>query len=177
MAIRNFNHLCPNIAETAFIDESALVIGDVEMGEYSSVWPMAVLRGDINKIRIGRYTNIQDGTIIHVNHASEFDPKGSTIVIGEEVTIGHRVVLHGCTIKEQCLIGIGTIIMDHVLVHPKTMIGANSLVPPGKELEGGYLWLGSPVKKVRPLTEQELSYFQYSAHHYARLAEQHRPIS
>lgn len=144
--LRTLENYIPVIANSAYVDPTALVIGNVVLGENSSVWPMAVIRGDINSIHIGKFTNIQDGTVIHVNHVGEFNPKGNPLVLGDEVTIGHRAILHGCTIEDRCLIGIGTIVMDDVIVHSNVIIGAGSLVPPGKELESDYLWVGSPVK-------------------------------
>ncbi len=169
MSIRPLVDKIPVIASSAYIDATALVIGDVVIGAESSVWPMTVIRGDVNSIHIGDKTNIQDNCVIHVNHAHEHNPAGDPVHIGNEVTVGHRVVLHGCTIEDRCLIGIGSIIMDRVIVRSEVMIGAGSLVPPGKELTSGYLWLGSPVKKIRPLTEAERQYLRYSAEHYAQV--------
>ncbi|RMD69807.1 MAG: gamma carbonic anhydrase family protein [Gammaproteobacteria bacterium] len=171
--IRSFEKHTPRIAPSAFIDDRALVIGDVEVGEESSLWPMAVARGDIHAIRIGRRTNIQDGSVLHVTHASEFDP-GHPLVIGDDVTVGHRVVLHACTVGDLCLVGMGSVVLDGAVLEDEVMLGAGSLVPPGKVLEGGFLWLGSPVKKARPLTEKERAFLRYSAAFYAELKDRHR---
>ncbi len=174
MNIREFEGKLPKIAETAYIDESAVVIGEVEIGADSSVWPQCVLRGDIHYIRIGARTNIQDGSVIHVTHDSEFDPGGHPVIVGDEVTVGHQVVLHGCTIEDNCLIGMGSVILDGAVIRSGAMIGAGSLVSPGKELEGGWLWLGRPAKRIRPLSDQERAFLRYSPDHYARLKDRHR---
>jgi len=169
MAIRPYKGVSPTIAKTAFVDESAVVIGDVVIGEDSSIWPLVAVRGDVNKIRIGARSNIQDGSVVHVTRPYTEVPEGHATIIGDDVTIGHRVIVHGCTIESRVLIGMGAIIMDDVLIHSNVLLGAGSLVTEGKELEGGYLWLGAPAKKIRPLTEKELKWFAYSAKHYVEL--------
>ena len=174
MPIRDFLDYTPVIADNVYIDAMALVIGQVNIGQQASLWPMVVARGDINSISIGARTNIQDGSVLHVTHDSQFYPGGQSLVIGEAVTIGHQVTLHACTIEHHCLIGIGAIVLDGAIVKPYTLVGAGSLVPPGKVLEGGYLWHGSPVKKRRPLTEKEIAFFEYSANHYVKVAQQHQ---
>ena len=141
--IREFEGIFPSIADSAFIDDSAVVIGDVVIGKDSSVWPLTVIRGDVNKIRIGHTTNIQDGSVLHCSHASEFHPSGAVLQIGDQVTVGHKVLLHGCQIGDQCLIGMGSILMDQVIVGAQVMIGSGSLVTSGKVLESGYLYLGN----------------------------------
>ena len=170
MNIRSHNKLHPRIAEDVLIDPTAVVIGDVEIGANSSVWPLTVIRGDIHRIRIGQRTSVQDGSVLHVTHAGPFNPDGYPLIIGDEVTIGHKVMLHGCTIGNRILIGMGAIVMDGVIVGDEVVIGAGSLVPPGKVLESGYLYLGSPVKKVRALSDKELDYFSYTAKRYVDLA-------
>lgn len=172
--LRTFLGAPPLIAPSAWIDPLALVIGQVEIGERSSVWPMTVIRGDVHFIRIGAETNIQDGSILHVSHDSRFQPGGAPLIIHDRVTIGHQVVLHGCEIQESCLIGSGSRILDRALVQPRTLVGAGSLVPPRQLLDSGYLWHGTPVRRIRRLTAQELEYLDYSAQHYVHLAEQHR---
>jgi carbonic anhydrase/acetyltransferase-like protein (isoleucine patch superfamily) len=171
--IRDFDELRPALHSTAWVDPSALVVGDVHIGAQSSVWPMCVLRGDIHRIVIGIRTNVQDGSVLHVTHDSRFAPGGHSLTVGDEVTVGHKVILHGCTIGDRCLIGMGSIVMDGAVLEPGTMLGAGSLVPPGKHLEGGYLWRGSPARRVRPLTDEETGYFEYSAIQYARLKDRH----
>lgn len=151
-----------------------LVIGDVHIGARSSIWPGVVVRGDINRIRIGRETNIQDGCILHNSHDGPFMPGGSPLIIGDRVTVGHKAVLHGCEIHDECLIGMGAIVMDKAVVESGVMVGAGSLVPPGKTLASGYLYTGSPVRQARPLTDREKEYFAYSAGYYVKLAQRHR---
>ena len=173
MAIRTCQQHRPSINETAYIDPTALVIGQVSIGADSSIWPMTVVRGDINTISIGERTNIQDGSILHVSHDGEFSPGGANMVIGNDVTVGHSVVLHACTLKDCCLIGIGSVILDNAIVHKHAMVGAGSLVTNGKELEGGYLWMGRPAKKVRALSDREIEYLSYSANHYVKVKQMH----
>lgn len=173
MAVRAFEHFTPNVASSAFVDETALVIGQVTLEEDSSVWPMAVLRGDINAIHIGKRSNIQDGTIIHVTHSGKYNPDGYQTRIGDDVTVGHRCILHGCTIGNHCLIGMGACLMDGVRVESDVIIGAGSLVTPGKILTSGYLWLGTPARRLRPLTDEEREFLTYSAHYYTQLKNKH----
>jgi len=174
MSLRNFEGKHPQLGEGAWIDSTAVLIGDVQLGPRVSVWPQAVIRGDIHRIEIGAGTNIQDGSILHVSHDSRFHPGGAPLIIGERVTVGHQVVLHGCEIQDLCLIGIGARILDHAVVPSRTMIGAGTLVTPGQALEAGYLYLGAPARRARPLTDQELEYLEYTADHYVRLAARHR---
>ncbi len=172
--IRPFDGVLPVVAESAFVDAMAVVIGDVQLAENSSVWPCAVIRGDVNRITIGEGSNIQDFAMLHVTHKRPADPLGAPLVIGKNVTIGHHVTLHGCTIGDEVLVGIGTIILDRAIIESQVLIGAGSLVPPNKRLESGYLYLGNPVKQVRPLSDEEKAYFKYSAEHYMRLAVKHK---
>ena len=174
MPIRRFETKHPRIAASAYIDPQALVIGDVEIGADSSLWPNVVVRGDIHFINIGANTNIQDGSVLHVSHDSEFAPGGFPLIVGDGVTVGHMVVLHGCTIESNCLIGMGSIVMDGARVLAGAMLGAGSLVAPGKVLQGGYLWHGRPARQARPLTADEQRYLRYSADHYVRLKNRHR---
>ena len=173
MTIRKFETESPDIDPTVYIDETALVIGKVSIAKDSSVWPMTVIRGDVNFISIGKQTNIQDASVLHVTHASkEYTTEtGYPLIIGDQVTIGHKALLHACTIGNRVLVGMGSIIMDGVIVEDETIIGAGSLVPPKKILETGYLWMGSPAKKIRPLTDKEKQYLKYSSEHYVRLKD------
>ena len=173
MTIRKFENYTPEVAATAFVDDSALVTGNVVIGDDSSVWPMCSVRGDIHSIRIGKRTNVQDGCILHVTHDSEFAPGGNALQVGDDVTVGHNVVLHACTVEDLCLLGMGSVILDGSVIRMGAMVGAGSLVPPGKVLEGGYLWLGSPVKRVRELSEKESAFLKYSADHYVELKNRH----
>jgi carbonic anhydrase/acetyltransferase-like protein (isoleucine patch superfamily) len=163
----------PRIPTSCFVHPSAQIIGEVTLGEQCSVWPQTVIRGDVNSIMIGEQTNIQDGCVLHVTHASSYNPIGQALHIGSQVTIGHRVVLHGCQVADRCLLGIGSIVMDGVQIEPHTMLGAGSLVPPNKRLEAGFLWVGQPATKVRALTEDEIAFLSYSAEHYTKLAAQY----
>lgn len=173
MAIRDFEDRLPDIHPTSFIDDKALVIGDVTIGEHCSVWPFTVIRGDVNSIQLGNNSNIQDNSVLHVSHDGPYNPGGFDLKIGDNVTVGHRVILHGCHIGNNCLVGMGSTIMDGVVIEANTIIGAGSLVTPGKKLESGYLWLGSPARKVRKLTNEEINSINYSAQHYVKLKARH----
>ena len=174
MTIRDFNGISPKIAETAFVDETAVVIGDVTIGADSSIWPMTVARGDVHSITIGERTNIQDASVLHVTHDGKYTPGGYPLIVGDDVTVGHRVTLHACTVGNLCLIGMSATIMDGVVIGDKTIIAAGALVPTGKQLEGGYLYVGAPVKRVRALTDQELESLEYSANHYVKIKNKHK---
>lgn len=173
MTLQPFNHSVPSIAKGVYIADSALVIGDVVLGEDVSIWPMTVVRGDVNRIEIAPETNIQDGCVLHVTHKSASHPEGYPLLIGSGVTVGHRVVLHGCTIGNLCLIGIGAILMDGVVVEDCVIVGAGTLVPPGKKLESGYLYMGSPARAIRKLRQEEIEYFAYSKDGYIRLKNEY----
>lgn len=175
MSIRAFEDKIPTISTTAYIDESAVVIGDVSVGSHSSLWPMVVARGDVNSIIIGERTNIQDGSILHVTHATETTGAGFALTIGNCVTVGHRALLHGCSVGDYCLVGMAATIMDGAVVPARTVVAAGALVPPGKTLEEGCLWIGSPARRARELNESELAMLAYSAEHYVRLKSRHRP--
>ncbi|WP_269531047.1 gamma carbonic anhydrase family protein [Chitinimonas sp. BJYL2] len=174
MALRAFKGVSPTVPASAYVDDSAVVVGDVVLGDNVSIWPGAVIRGDVNHVRIGTDSNIQDLACLHVTHKRPEDPEGAPLIIGERVTIGHQVTLHGCTIGDECLIGIGTIVLDRAVIEPRVMVGAGSLVPPGKVLKSGYLYVGRPAKEVRALTEGELEHFAYSARHYIKLMRAHQ---
>ena len=169
MAVRPYKGILPTLGDRSYVDVAAAIIGDVVIGEDSSVWPMCLVRGDVNTIRIGARSNIQDGTVIHVSHRHNDAPEGSPTHIGDDVTVGHKVILHGCTVESMCLIGMGSIILDGAIIRSHVLLGAGSLVPEGKDLEGGYLWLGRPAKRVRELSAEEIRRFDYSAKHYIRL--------
>lgn len=173
MAIRTYQEFTPQLGERVFVDASAVVLGDVQIGSDSSVWPLVVIRGDMHRIRIGERSSIQDGSVLHITHAGPFNPDGYPLIIGDEVTVGHNVTLHGCTLGNRILVGMGSVIMDGAVVQDEVVIGAGSLVPPGKVLESGFLYVGSPVKQARPLTDKERNFFSYSAANYVRLKDQH----
>jgi len=170
--IRSFENTHPDISESAYIDEQSTVIGDVKIGDDSAMWPQSVARGDINPIIIGARTNIQDGSIIHVTHKSEYSV-GFNVTIGDDVTIGHSVIIHACEIGNRVLVGMGSIILDGSKIPDEVMIGAGSLISPGKTLESGFLYLGSPAKKVRELNNKERSFLLYSAKNYVDLKNRH----
>ena len=159
----------PVLGARVFTHDSCQIIGDVTIGDDSSIWCNAVLRGDVNRIVIGRGSNIQDLTMGHVSHRTPDKPDGSPLLIGDYVTVGHSVVLHGCTIGNECLIGMGSVVLDDVVIPDHVMIGAGSLVPPGKVLESGMLYVGRPAKAVRALTPEEIVHLRYSAEHYMQL--------
>jgi carbonic anhydrase/acetyltransferase-like protein (isoleucine patch superfamily) len=173
MTLRVFNNQTPQLGKDVYIDDSAVVIGAVTLGDNVSVFPTAVIRGDVEKITIGENTNVQDGAILHVSHQGKFSDVGHPLNIGKSVTIGHRAVIHGCTVGDYCLIGIGAIIMDDAVLEDYVMLGAGSLVPPNKKLESGYLYVGSPAKQSRALTENEKEFLRYSAEHYVILKNRH----
>ena len=163
--IRKFKDFTPSIGKRVFVDIQATVIGDVCLGDDVSIWPQSVIRGDINPITVGKRTNIQDGSIVHVTHKSQYSD-GYECHIGSDVTIGHGCIIHACTIEDMALVGMGSVILDGTTISKKVIIGAKSLVPSGKILESGYLYMGSPCKKIRPLKDNELAFLEYSATHY-----------
>ncbi|NVJ50385.1 MAG: gamma carbonic anhydrase family protein [Gammaproteobacteria bacterium] len=173
MNIRPFENFQPQLGQRVFVDPTALVVGQVTIGDDSSIWPMAVLRGDVHAIAVGARSSIQDGAVCHVTHASHYNPDGHSLIIGDDVTVGHKAMLHGCQIHNEVLIGMGSVVMDDVVIHSNVVLGANSVVPPGRVLEGGYLWVGSPARKIRALTEEEIAFFKYSADNYVKLKDRY----
>ena len=176
MAIREFQGIKPTLAGGAFVDEMALVVGDVCIGENTSVWPMSVVRGDVNSIKIGARSNIQDGSVVHVTHAGPYTGSGLATTIGDDVTIGHRAIIHACMINDRCLIGMGAIVMDGAIIESDVVLAAGGLVSPGKVLRSGHLYVGSPAKEVRKLRQEEIEHIVYSAQHYVKLTRQHRQV-
>lgn len=172
-SLRSFNGDTPRLGKRVLIDPSAVVLGDVELGDDVSVWPCAVVRGDMHRIRIGARTSVQDGSVLHITHASDFNPGGWPLTIGADVTIGHNVTLHGCTLGDRILVGMGAVVMDGAVVEDEVIIAAGTLVTPGKTLESGYLYAGSPVRQVRPLKDSEREFFTYVAGNYVKLKDQH----
>jgi carbonic anhydrase/acetyltransferase-like protein (isoleucine patch superfamily) len=171
--IRSFEGRAPQLAAGVYVDESALVLGEVTLGEDSSVWPMTVVRGDVNRIVIGARSNIQDNSVLHVTHDGPYTPGGVPLIVGDDVTVGHNVILHACTVGNRCLIGMGAIVMDRVVLEDEVFLAAGTLVPPGKRLRGGYLYRGNPAVEARPLTQDERDNLRYSAQHYVRLKNRH----
>ncbi|NNJ73040.1 MAG: gamma carbonic anhydrase family protein [Enterobacterales bacterium] len=169
MNIRSYKQIEPTLADGVYVDPMACVIGDVHLGKDSSVWPMAVIRGDVHKIRIGNECSIQDGSVLHVTHDGPYSPGGRALILGDRVTVGHNVTLHACTIDDRVLIGMGCIVLDGAHIQSDVLLGAGAMVPPNKVLESGYLYVGSPVKKLRPLDPKELEFLNYTAKKYAGL--------
>lgn len=172
-SIRNFNGRRPDIGQRVLIDPSAVVIGDVVLADDVSVWPQVAIRGDMHWIRIGARTSVQDGSVLHITHAGPFNPNGWPLQIGSDVTIGHNATLHGCTIGDRVLVGMGATIMDGAVVEDDVVVGAGALVTPGKRLRSAYLYAGTPAREIRPLGEQEIAYFCYSANNYVKLKDQY----
>lgn len=166
--IAPYQEIHPKIHETAFVTDDAIVIGDVEIGEDSSVWYGSVIRGDVNFIRIGARTNIQDLTVIHVSSNTH------STTLEDEITVGHRVVLHGCHVESGCLIGIGAILMDGVRVGRDSLVAAGSLLTPGTQIPPKSLVMGSPARVKRELTEDELAYLDRSWRAYVDLVKQYK---
>ncbi len=175
--IRPFRGLVPKIAPDVFIAETAAVIGDVEIGAGSSIWYGCVLRADINKIRIGRNTNIQDGTVIHCNHDRHGDYRetggGEPALIGDNVVVGHMALLHACTLEDNAFIGMRAVVMDRATVETGAMVAAGAVVTPGKRVPAGELWAGMPARRVRILSEEDRALGPYIADHYKMLAAEH----
>lgn len=173
MAIRPFQGVLPDIGAGVYLDDTACVIGRVSIGEDASLWPYVVARGDVNAIRIGARSNIQDLTMLHVTHDGPYSPGGFPLLIGEEVTVGHKCLLHACTIGNRCLIGMGAIVMDGAIIEDEVLLGAGSLVSPGKRLLSGFLYRGNPARQARVLHDTERDMLRYSAAHYVRLKDKY----
>jgi carbonic anhydrase/acetyltransferase-like protein (isoleucine patch superfamily) len=169
--IRTYRNIAPVLGARVYIDPSAVVIGKVTIGDDSSIWPAAVVRGDVNSIEIGARTSIQDGSVLHVTHDGPYSPGGRALIVGDDVTVGHRVVLHACTIGNTCLVGMGSVVLDGVVTEDFVMIGAGSVVAPGKRLEARSLYVGSPARKVRDLKQQEIEFLAYAARQYVTVKD------
>jgi carbonic anhydrase/acetyltransferase-like protein (isoleucine patch superfamily) len=170
--LRPYRGKLPETGQRVYIDPSAQIIGDVVLGDDVSIWPMTVLRGDVNFIRVGARTNIQDGVVVHVSHDGPHAKLGGfATVIGADVTIGHKAIIHACRIEDACLIGMGAAVMDGAVVKKHGFVGAGALVPPGKVVGEGELWLGNPARFVRRLDEAQIEGLYYSAQHYVRLKD------
>ncbi|MDE2235783.1 MAG: gamma carbonic anhydrase family protein [Gammaproteobacteria bacterium] len=169
MPIRPYQNERPVLGKRTYVDETALVIGQVTLANDVSLWPHVVVRGDVNSIEVGARSNIQDLSVLHVTHDGRYSPGGFALKIGDGVTVGHRCVLHGCRVGHHCLIGMGSILMDGAVVEDDVLLGAGSLVSPGTVLQSGSLYRGSPARKVRGLTSGELEMLMYSADHYVNL--------
>jgi len=172
-SLRSYQGEAPTVGQRVWIDPASTVIGRVELADDVSIWPATVLRGDVNRIRVGRASNIQDGSILHVTHDGPYSPGGFPLEIGEQVTVGHAAVLHACTIGHRCLIGMGAIVLDGAVLGDDIMLAAGSLVSPGKQLDSGWLYRGRPAQPVRKLDEKQIQALRYSAEHYVRLKDQY----
>lgn len=172
-SIRLYKGISPTLAAGVYVDPAACVIGDVKLGEQVGIWPMAVIRGDVNRVEIGARSNVQDGAVLHVTRVSPQRPDGFPLLIGEDVTIGHKAMLHGCRLADRILVGMGAILLDGVEVESDVIIAAGTLVPPGKKLVSGYLYMGNPMRQARPLTEDEYAFFTRSAANYVQLKDEY----
>lgn len=172
-SLRAFQGATPVLGDGVWIDPDATVIGAVTLGEDVSIWPRAVVRGDVDRIVIGERSNIQDGTVCHVTHDGPYTPGGSPLRLGADTTVGHAAILHACTIGDRCLIGMGAIVLDGAVIGDDVMLAAGSLVSPGKRLESGWLYRGRPARPVRALTDEEFEMLRYSAAHYVRLKDRY----
>lgn len=173
MALRAYQSITPQIGNHCYIDASSVIVGDVSLGDDASIWPLVAARGDVNKIRIGARTNVQDGTVLHVTRRSTQNPEGYPLLIGDDVTIGHKCMLHGCQLGNRILVGMGAIIMDGAIVEDDVFIGAGTLVPPNKRLESGFLYVGNPMQKKRPLKDSEIAFLKQSAVNYVQLKDEY----
>ncbi|TMO84117.1 gamma carbonic anhydrase family protein [Pseudoalteromonas ruthenica] len=173
MTIQSYKGKAPNIDKTAYVHESAVLVGDIEVAENASIWPLVAARGDVNYMRIGKRTNIQDGSVLHLTRASKAKPEGYPLIIGDDVTVGHKAMLHGCKLGNRILVGMGAIIMDNVTVEDDVIIAGGALVPPNKTLLSGYLYVGSPAKQARPLSDDERTFLKVSADNYVRLKDEY----
>ena len=173
MSVRPYLDKFPALGERVYVDPAATVIGEVELGDDVSVWPGTVIRGDVNFIRIGARSNVQDGTIVHVSHHSPYNKAGYPTLIGEDVTIGHGAIVHACTIEDACLIGMGASILDGAVVKKHGFVGAGAVVGPGKVVGEAELWLGNPARPARKLSDKEIESLLYSAQHYVRLKDRY----
>jgi len=173
MGIRSFQNKVPSQGERVFVDPASTVIGEVALGDDSSVWPGAVVRGDMHRIVIGARTSVQDNAVLHITHDSAFNPGGFPLTLGDDVTVGHRAMLHGCTIGDRVMIGMQTMIMDGAVVESDVMLAAGSLVSPGKRLASGWLYRGRPARAVRELTAKEIEFLPYVAGNYVKLKDQY----
>ena len=173
MSLRPWQGIMPELGVRAWVDPAAVVIGRVTLDDDASVWPHAVVRGDVNRIAIGARTNVQDGCVLHVTHDGPYTPGGQALVVGDDVTLGHRVTLHACTVGHRCLVGMSSTVLDGAVLEDDVFLAAGSLVPPGKRLESRTLYRGSPAERVRDLSEAELEMLRYSAQHYVRLKDRY----
>ncbi|MDF1628384.1 MAG: gamma carbonic anhydrase family protein [Alcanivoracaceae bacterium] len=173
MGIRSFENKRPQVGAGTWVDESAQVIGDVVLGMDCSVWPCAVIRGDMHQIRIGHRVSIQDNAVLHITHDSTFNPGGYALSIGDDVTVAHQAMLHGCSVGSRVMIGMQAIVMDGAVIEDEVILAAGSLVSPGKRLQSGFLYRGRPAQAVRPLSDEERQFLSYVAGNYVKLKDRY----
>lgn len=173
MAVKHYKDTYPKFDDSVYIDETSVIVGDITIGTDASIWPLVAGRGDVNFITIGKRTNIQDGSVLHVTRASASNSHGFPLIIGDDVTVGHKCILHGCSLGSRILVGMGAIIMDGVIVDDDVFIGAGALIAPNKRLESGYLYVGNPAIKKRKLTEPEIAFLKQSALNYVALKNEY----
>ena len=171
--IRSYKGIVPKLGQRVYIDPASTVIGDVTLGDDVSVWPGAVIRGDMHSIKLGHRSNVQDNAVLHITHASEFNPGGFPLTIGDDVVIGHRAILHGCTLGNRILVGNGAIVNDGAVIEDEVIIGAGCMVPPGRQLESGFVYVGNPCRVLRPVSDEERAFFRYSPANYVKLKEEY----
>lgn len=172
-AIRKYQNTYPKVSPSAYIDEACVLVGDITIDDDASIWPLVAARGDVNSIFIGKRTNVQDGSVLHVTRKSSKNPEGIPLIIGDDVTVGHKALLHACTIGDRVLVGMGAIVLDGAVIESDVMLGAGALVPPGKTLTSGFLYIGSPAKQARLLTDDEVNFLKLSADNYVILKNEY----
>jgi carbonic anhydrase/acetyltransferase-like protein (isoleucine patch superfamily) len=173
MNLRPYRGVLPQLGARVFVDLAAVVVGDVSLGDDSSVWPCAVIRGDVAAIRVGARTSVQDGVVLHVTHDGPYTPGGRGLVIGDDVTIGHNAVLHACTVGNACLIGMGATVLDGVVIEDEVIVAAGAVVPPGKHLPTRTLWAGNPARQMRALSADQAARLRYGAQHYVHMKDEY----
>jgi carbonic anhydrase/acetyltransferase-like protein (isoleucine patch superfamily) len=171
VSIERYLNFTPVLGQRVYVAPSAVVIGRTTLADDVSIWPTAVVRGDVFSIEIGARSNIQDGSVLHVTHDGPHTPGGRALIIGSDVTVGHRVVLHACTVGNSCLIGMGSVVLDDAIIEDHVIVGAGSVISPGKRLESRGLYVGSPARRVRELRPEEIEFLSYSASHYVKLKD------
>lgn len=167
----------PRLGQRIYLSDQASISGSVELGDDCSVWPMAVIRGDVNHIRLGARCNVQDAAVLHVTHEGTYSPEGGPLLLGDDITIGHGAILHACTIGNRCLVGMGAIVMDGAVLEDDCMIAAGALVTPGTRVSSGTLWRGNPARLARPLTTDQITMLRYNAEHYVRLKDRYLALA
>jgi carbonic anhydrase/acetyltransferase-like protein (isoleucine patch superfamily) len=172
MSIRSFAGVTPTLGARVYVDSTAVVLGNVNLADDVSIWPHCAVRGDVHAISVGARSNIQDNSVLHVTHDGVYTPGGMPLIIGADVTVGHGVILHACTVGDCSLIGMGSVILDGAVVEAEAMIGAGSVVSPGKRVAARSLWLGNPARMVRVLSDREVDMLKYSANNYLKLKAQ-----